>query len=584
MFLLNQVKVLLTGFVFFVALSAGAMGEDRFAITVSTHDKLVIFGPKGDRVAELAVPTIGQSATAGDVSFQVSYGRDTNGRLSAILSPSETAPAPLHFNVMGKAVDADQAVVTLIFTANLKSVIVDPGYGGSVEVNSHRLRKHTLSDDVIVPRLLAPHPVFANTDTASAPIAVPAPAPAAPEVVASESAPTEADLKNAAQPLAPPMLASELSSSVMVPSDTPAPTSTPTPVATATESNTASTPTVAAGDAAPPTPQTLKLYWAEPVTRPDGTAPDCALDEIKLVEVHGSVTITLPTGEQQPGTEGMTVPSGSSVETADDASAALFMGGVNSARLAPRCDLTINQEYDGSTRKDFVDLRTGAVFSRVGKHDGEVEDYQVRTPEGSTAAETPNMLAFRGTADDIPALRTAMNSGLLSDPRQLLAWNPTSLGAGLLSDVVDPVLGSLKVGGGGSPSTVFYYANGQTVNITTIQAQAQAVQKTNGHNSPNANDPNTILQGIMMTIAPFNSKLATLLNDINGGKATAGELKFYRNLIVLFFQQQVPGIANGLINTYKRSNTLPATAGITATQLALLNDLRLFDVEPATSF
>src|SRR5208283_2761788 len=122
----------------FVAISSLARGDDRFAVTVGAHDKLVIFGPKGERTAEFSVPSVAQPVTLGDISFQVSYGRNAQEQLTAILSPSSTAPADLHFTVMGKSVDADKAVVTLIFSSNLKSVTIDAGYGGRVEVNSHR--------------------------------------------------------------------------------------------------------------------------------------------------------------------------------------------------------------------------------------------------------------------------------------------------------------------------------------------------------------------------------------------------------------------------------------------------------------
>jgi hypothetical protein len=122
-----------------VAVSSLANADDRFAIVVGAHDNLVIFGSKGERVAELPVATTGQPVTVGDVSFQVSYGSDANGRLTAIVAPSADAPADLHFSVLGKSVDADRAVVTLIFSTNLRHVTVNAGYGGRVEVNSHRV-------------------------------------------------------------------------------------------------------------------------------------------------------------------------------------------------------------------------------------------------------------------------------------------------------------------------------------------------------------------------------------------------------------------------------------------------------------
>jgi hypothetical protein len=141
MFFPDRFQTFLTGLICFIAVSSLAMGSDRFAVIVGAHDKLVIFGPKGERAAELPVPSMAQPVTIGDISFQVSYGHNAKEQLTAILTPSATAPAALHFNVCGKSVDADKnAVVTLIFSSNLKSVTIDAGYGGRVEVNSRRVR------------------------------------------------------------------------------------------------------------------------------------------------------------------------------------------------------------------------------------------------------------------------------------------------------------------------------------------------------------------------------------------------------------------------------------------------------------
>jgi len=116
------------------------MGRDRFAVIVGPHDKLVIFGPKGERAAELSAPAIAQQVALSDVSFQVSYGINSNQRLTAVLAPNATAPGELHFNVCGKSVDADRnAVVTLTFSPNAKSVTVTAGRTGRVEVNSRRV-------------------------------------------------------------------------------------------------------------------------------------------------------------------------------------------------------------------------------------------------------------------------------------------------------------------------------------------------------------------------------------------------------------------------------------------------------------
>jgi len=142
-FFADRFQTFLIALICFVAISSLAMGADRFAVTVGAHDKLVVLGPKGERAAEFSVPSIAQLVTIGDLSFQVSYGRDVHERLTAILTPSSTAPVDLHFIVCGKTVDADKnSTVTLIFSSNLKSVTIDPGNVGNVEVNSHRLRHH----------------------------------------------------------------------------------------------------------------------------------------------------------------------------------------------------------------------------------------------------------------------------------------------------------------------------------------------------------------------------------------------------------------------------------------------------------
>lgn len=138
-FFADRLRTLLTALICFVAVSSLAMGEDRFSITVEQPDKLAVLGTKGDHVADFTAPAIARSVTVGDVSFQLSYGRDARGDLTAILTPSSATSTALHFTVLGKSVDADKAVVTLIFSSNLKRVTVNASYGGRVEVNSHRV-------------------------------------------------------------------------------------------------------------------------------------------------------------------------------------------------------------------------------------------------------------------------------------------------------------------------------------------------------------------------------------------------------------------------------------------------------------
>lgn len=140
MFFADRMQTFFTALICFVAVSSLALGDDRFAISLGGPDKLVVSGPKGEKAVEFSVPAIAQPVTIGGVSFQMSFGRNSYDQLTAILSPSDVAPVDLHFTVMGKSVDADKAVVTLIFSSNLKGVTIDAGYGGRVEVNSRRVR------------------------------------------------------------------------------------------------------------------------------------------------------------------------------------------------------------------------------------------------------------------------------------------------------------------------------------------------------------------------------------------------------------------------------------------------------------
>ncbi len=79
-------------FLLVLALSSTAFADDRFAVAIGSHDMLVIFGPNGQRVAELPVPSISQSVTIGATTFQVSYGRDAtaSSRAGQSLDPTKS--------------------------------------------------------------------------------------------------------------------------------------------------------------------------------------------------------------------------------------------------------------------------------------------------------------------------------------------------------------------------------------------------------------------------------------------------------------------------------------------------------------
>jgi len=525
----KQMQTLSLAMLFFMAIFSFLKAEDRFNVSVGTTNHLIISGAKGDPVAEISSPALAHAVKLGDRSFQVSFGLDATGQFAAVFSPDASTGAPLHFTVLGKNVDADKAIVTLTFSKNLKSVLVDPGYVGIVNVDSQRLAPHLLADDTVEPVSVSQ---ITNTPLDPTPI-VAAPAPQSvsdsvttvPAVTAPvASAPDSTSVTNpSAAPNAPATLASQLAPSILDQNK---------PATTAVAANAATPSGTTAGV------QKVKLFWAEPVTAPDGTAPQVGLNEIKLVEVHGLVSITLPSGDTKNGMEGMIIPSGSTVKTMANSSAALFMGGINSARLMPKCELTVTQSLDGAVRKTLIALERGPVFSRVGQRDGETQDFKIQTPEGTTSAETAEMLSFRGTLADVQnGTATAMNSGLILDRKQLLAWNPTSLNGNHISDIVDPMFTVSP-----NPLSTYYFylksgANISLANIEYLYFPGTSVTPSNA---------TKILENVLVALQPFNYKLQAVVFRINSGIATKYDLVYFQNLSSIYLNTQLPNLLSAV--------------------------------------
>jgi hypothetical protein len=467
-----------------VTTSSLAFADDRFALAVGAHDTLVVFGPKGERVAQLPVPSISQPVTVGATSFQVSYGRDANNMLTAILAPNPSQPQDLHFNVLNKSVDTDkQAVVTLTFSPGINKVSVDPGYVGLVQVNSHSV-KHREVADTYVP--------------------APAPAPAKTDDVIPKGTPMVDD------------------SAVI------ADVSPSAPMADASATYTLNSPSA---------PKQQQLFWSEPVTSPDGTVPPVATNQMKLVEVQGPVSIKTASGETKEGEEGMLIPSGATILTAPDSSAAVFMGGVNSARLLPNSEAQITQHLSGSVRNTTIDLHQGTVFSRVGHRPGETQDYEVRTPEGVAAARGTEFADYRGTYDDLLHSSHASNNSTPIHTSRLLAWNPIS--HGIISDVADSIM-TAAIGG---PAHYTFVAKGVVglfidgKPFTTLTGLNGDVGKAS---MPPTDDVDHVFNKVLTNLQPFNSKLQGVLARIHDGTASAGDLAFYNNLKNTFFDEFGP--------------------------------------------
>lgn len=186
----------------------------------------------------------------------------------------------------------------------------------------------------------------------------------------------------------------------------------------------------------------------------------------------------------------MLIPTGSTVETSTASSAAVFMGGVDSARLVPDSGMTVTQGMEGTVRHTLIDLKKGAVFSRVGKRPGETQKYEVQTPEGVAAA--------RGTE---------------------------------FADEVYEDLHLVFVNKG----TVDLFIDGKLVG-TVIGGQGVIGQDAMGHHHPSKHELQRILNQLLTTIQPYNVTTIQALFDYESGKATPEE--------VALIQQELYGSLN----------------------------------------
>jgi hypothetical protein len=487
-----KITMLARGLLMVAVLMAGASSAwaaDRFAVAVGAHDMLLIFGPNGDQRAEMPIPSISQNVAVGATLFQVSYGRDANGLLTAIIAPDPSQPQDLHFNVLGKAIDTDKsAVVTLTFSKSLGSVKIDPGYIGEVEVNSHRLGHDSAANRSMTPTAIpatpTPSPVVTLTAAAqTAPVAdaatvaaTPATPPAAPPITTPVPEPTGPVALNQPANLADPTEATAGNISDHAPEPMEVNDASQMPF-TATATPGPSTVSPAGGEI---TPRQHSLYWAEPITPPSGSAPQVGSNEMKLIEVKGPVSVTLPGSDSRDGQEGMLLPSGTTVATSGGSSAAVFMGGVNSVRLMPDTEVQITQQIDGSIRKTIIALHQGTVFSRVGHRDGETQSYQVQSPQGVAMAKGTEF------ADSL-----ANGHHYVFVVKGIVAMLVNGIQTGLLT----PTQSNLASGA-----------------------------------MPPADDGNKVLFAVLNALQPFQTKLQRVIADINNGTATPAELGFFDSM------------------------------------------------------
>jgi hypothetical protein len=481
------VRTLLPAVVFLFAGLLAASAQDRFSLSVGSRDMLVV---QGDHRTELPLPSISQAVIVNGTTFQVSYGRDATGLLTAIIAPNPSEPQDLHFTVLGKSIDSDrQAVVTLTFSKAAKDVKIDPGYVGVVEVNSQKVRpdsaanfpmRHATPDRTATPSeqsTLTDSSAANTSDTVAATVAP------APSTTVNPSVPT------AATTAAIPPVAANAPSTVTSPSEAskgdvsdhnPEPMQVNDANQLPFTASATPGPSTVASAGTPADPKQHPLFWAEPITPPSGAPPAVGVNEMKLIEVQGSVSVTPPGGGSQDAQNGMLVPSGSKVSTSTGASAAVFMGGVNSVRLLPNTDIEITQELNGSSRKTVIDLQDGTVFSRVGHRPGETQNYEVATPAGvSVAKGTEFADSYAGGHHYVFVVKGIVDMLI----NNILTGSLTALPGNLATGAMPP-----------------------------------------------ATDGNKILFSALTALQPFQSQLQKILADIKAGTATPEELAYYKNL------------------------------------------------------
>lgn len=142
--------------------------------------------------------------------------------------------------------------------------------------------------------------------------------------------------------------------------------------------------------------------WLEPVTPPSmpltpeglGIAPDA----MQIREPHGDVAVALPDNPSNffPAANRMAVPDGAIVKTGEDGTTAVLLGGVNSLRLAPNSQASVEQTVTPDLRSTRIDLKSGAAFSKVGLRPGAAQDYEVRTQAGTVKVKGTDFLTVVG--------------------------------------------------------------------------------------------------------------------------------------------------------------------------------------------
>jgi hypothetical protein len=366
------------------------------------NDTLQILSPTGEKITELSSPSLGKVVSVPPATAQMSFGRDAMDRLTLIVGSNPKNPQSLSFSVLGRTVELTRdTVISLSFSNDLKTVSLDPGFIGVVKVDGREVSQMVVLQS---PNGSMPEPVAVSSKPSAAPMTPPPAAEIPASVVTSNPVPPSAPAPQASAPVvsdAAPITPSSRKNSDVTPMKTAESQPVPTPAYSPTAnvdlrpiSTTAPDVTSAPMQASilNPTPVPVAAVpprlWNEPVTAPGQTSLPVLPGEMKLMEVRGDVQVSFSGNPMdfRNATEGMIVPNGVLIKTDGGSTAAVVMGGVDSARLAPGTEAVINSEVDRNVRNSNVDVKKGTIFARVGRRLGETQDFKVHSIYGVAAA------------------------------------------------------------------------------------------------------------------------------------------------------------------------------------------------------
>lgn len=128
----------------------------------------------------------------------------------------------------------------------------------------------------------------------------------------------------------------------------------------------------------------LMLLWMVQA----GTALQAAPEPGNVTVAVGEVTVIAPgEAEPRPLAAGDRVAVGSVVKTGAGARAVIVMTPRSAIRVAENTELTIETvEAGANPPKVTVDLRDGSLGAMMKPEDGQIIDFQIRTPSGIAAA------------------------------------------------------------------------------------------------------------------------------------------------------------------------------------------------------